>query len=363
MNNLETLEKRWKKNLQNPELKPGILSLDIGGTKISYALIPINAQGNMLNKFVFSNKKTTHKGKENLIKIVLNIINEALQKAEKQGYSLLPVITAGSPGRYIGQNHEIIAKGSAANLANFLGEFDNCNLGAMFQEHLPQWCTIIVKNDAIAQFSAGLTTMLENPTFKQLFSKQKVAYIGPGTGLGGGFAEVDEHGYITFFTDGHIYDCLIPNQNGQFAGAEDLFSGRAFEELTKRSAKEVNSDPELIRLFTHEIELMGTYLAELIEAIYIGSIKKKNPEDDWPKEDINGVKKIKYYLIGGSLGTIGRMGEIIRQTAQKELEKRHLFDIKIFPIEEAQDAALFGAAHFVFADVICKMMQDFREVK
>lgn len=354
------LEKYWEQNLKNPSLKPGMLSLDIGGTKIAYAIIPINTEGELLNEFLISAKKPTHKGKENLIKTVIAIVTEALHEAEKKGYVLLPIITAGSPGRFIGEKHNIVAKDSAANLANFPGEFDNLNLSEMFKEHLPQWCEVIVKNDAIAQFSAGLSEMLKDQNLKTQFLGQKLAYIGPGTGLGGGFCKIDLNGSAEFFTDGHIYDCLIQDQNGNFEGAEDIFSGRAFEALTKRSAKEVNSDPELIRLFYNEIELMGIYLAELIETIYLGTIKKKNPENDWPPEDIEGVKETKIYLLGGSLGTIGRMGEIIRQTAQKELEKKHLFDIKILPIPEAHDAALFGAAHFVFAETLCKAMESFR---
>ncbi len=355
------LDEQWKKDLKNSKLKPCILSLDVGGTKISYGVIPINSQGELLHEFIILDKKQTKRGLDNLINEIINIVKICLDEAEKHSFVLLPIITAGFPGRYIGEKGEIIAKGSAENLSAFKGEFDNINPSKLLKEHLPNWCDVIIKNDAIAQFSSGLHGMMQDEKIKKMFLNQKLAYIGPGTGLGGGFCEIDKDGYSHFYTDGHIYDVLIKDCNNKLARAEDILSGRAFMEVTNRSAKEVNSDPELIRLFHQEIVNMGIYLAELIECIYYGNIKKRDPENDWPKADITKVKGTKYYLIGGSLGTIGRMGEIIRQTAQDELEKKHLFDIKLFPIEEAQDAALFGAAKFVYSDYLCKTLNEFRK--
>jgi hypothetical protein len=283
---------------------------------------------------------------------VVQLVQQAIQKANQQGYRVLPIITAGAPGRFIGPDNQIIATGSAANMEKTKGEFDQLNLAASLQKVLPDFCQVIIKNDAIAQFSAGLSSLMQDADFRSKFLGQKLAYIGPGTGLGGGFCEVDQQGAAQYYTDGHIYDLQICDAANTSQKAEDLFSGRAFTTITGKTPKEVNTNPQLLAQFEPQIKLMGLYMARIIQKIYQGDIKKAVPEDAWPAEDCQKVAGTTIYLIGGSLGTKGEMGKIIRQTAIAELSKMNISGIEIIPIPEAENAAIIGAAQFVSATQI-----------
>src|SRR6185295_6649283 len=109
---------------------------------------------------------------------------------------------------------------------------------------------------------------------------KKVAYIGPGTGLGGGFAFVDGNGRIEFKTDGHIYDVVLsdaPEFSVHYAGrrltiplntrrAEDLYSGRAVGELMAAIEKAAG-DPVFRRWLRPGDELGGQLLSDLYDRI------------------------------------------------------------------------------------------------
>lgn len=345
----------WRDILAKPHLNPCILALDIGGTKISYATFAVDQNGELQSLPIFAKEIPTQKGVSHLLKSISEIVSDALDASLKAGYKILPILTAGSPGRFVGMNQAFLAKGSAANMELVPGEWDGLNLSEKIRSVLPEFCEVIVKNDAIAQFSAGLGQLL--PLDPARFLQQKMAYIGPGTGLGGGFCKIDAQGIPVYFTDGHIYDILIENEKGIRIKAEDLFSGRAFKTKTGYCAKDVNTDPCLLERFKPEIELLGLYMARLIEAIYQGHIEKVVSDDNWPKEDIEFVKGISIYLIGGSLGTKGEMGHLIRKTALDTLQTMGLGFVKIIPIAESHYAGVLGAAHFILFEKLNALLK------
>jgi predicted NBD/HSP70 family sugar kinase len=315
------------------------LAIDIGGTKIAYALIEHKVNN---PNFIFSYKIDTPKGIPNLANCFSEIFQKTLAKAKKLSYEVSSIIAIGSPGHFIGSEKNIIAPGSAHNLEAFPGEFDNLNLALLLKKILPKNFDIVINNDAIAQLVGGTDFILANEYILILGSK--IGYIGVGTGLGGGFAKVSKTGEISIRTDGHISDIKIKDNTGQAKRAEDLLSGKAFFELTSKTLKEINSSSALLNKYRLVLKEMGLTLAKIAIKIYQGEISKIKPENNWLKKDIAFVKGIKIFFIGGSATTKGRSSKIIIATAEQYLLDKGFSDIKLIRIKNIRKAALWGAA-------------------
>lgn len=330
--------------------QPAVFAVDVGGTKISYGLFPLTAEGAIQAGAIYQQQIDTTRGRGAIALALQNCFKDAILQASAKGFHVLPVISAGTPGRFIGPNQDIIAPKSAANLEAEPGEFDDLSLADFLSQSFPEYVSVKVKNDALSQMSAGLSNLLQQKDVRPLLLNQKVAYIGPGTGLGGGFCTVDAQGNAEYFSDGHIIDNPIKDRHGKIQGAEDVFSGRAFGELTGKTAKAVNSDPELFAAHLEDVKLMGQYLGQIIQGIHQGDLEKVNPDARWPQADIDKATGTQVFLIGGSMGTRGEMGRLIQKTAQEALSRAGIGNIKIIPIPDAQDAALFGTAEFLTHD-------------
>lgn len=332
---------------KNKNLQSAVFAVDIGGTKISYGLFPVSGDGQIQPEPFYRHKVDTIRGRVQIAQALQACFKDAIAQATAQGYHVLPAISAGSPGRFVGAQQNVIAPKSAANLEVEAGEFDNLALNEFLSEFFPDYINIKVKNDALSQMSAGLSQLMACETSRASLLGQKVAYIGPGTGLGGGFCTVDDAGRVEFFSDGHIIDNPIEDKNGDIRGAEDVFSGRAFEALTGMTAKAVNSDQETFERHRDDVKLMGCYLAKIIQGIHQGRLEKVDPDARWPQADIEKATGTKVFLVGGSMGTQGQMGALIQATAREQLQDEGLGDIRVIPITDAQDAALLGTAEFM----------------
>ena len=62
--------------------------------------------------------------------------------------------------------------------------------------------------------------------------------------------------------------------------------------------------------------------------------------------DIEKAKKTSIFLFGGSLGSKGRLSELLRETAQADIEEHHP-DMILLPIPDSDLAALIGAASLI----------------
>ncbi len=345
-----TLTEQWSGLCANSEANSVILAFDLGGTKLGYGLFAVT--GNAANRSLsdaplYANAIATPRGKTAIKDTFIAAVSDAIGQCQKIGYRLLPHAAMGSPGRFIGENADIIAPGSCVNLGLFPAEFDGLNISEFLLEALPKSVQLTVKNDAIAQMAAGLYMLQQDPPIAAKLLSQKVCYVGPGTGLGGGFCQIDTKGSAHYFSDGHIYDILIADEDGRPAGAEDLFSGTAFKTRTGKTAFEVNSVPGLLAQYEPEIVLMGEFLAALIQKITMGDIQKKHPDANWPEADKRLASGTRTYVIGGSMGTKGKMGALIQKTALETLEKMGISEVQFFSIPDSQFAGLLGAANFL----------------
>jgi hypothetical protein len=91
-------------------------------------------------------------------------------------------------------------------------------------------------------------------------------------------------------------------------------------------------------------------LGKLIECVYTGNITKYLKDAQWPKRDNCKVKGTVDYLIGGSVGTKGTGGKIMREKALEYLGgKFPKTEFSLHPIVSGTAyAGAFGA--FMFAD-------------
>ncbi|MBM3309019.1 MAG: ROK family protein [Candidatus Altiarchaeales archaeon] len=219
--------------------------VDVGGTKEKALVVGVDREGNLLRDVVlYSEEAKTQKGVKSHYDGLAGLI-ERVQANAGSGVRVLPIVCVGSPGRFV---DGVIQPGSAGNLGTTKHEFDGINPAVELGNRLP--AKVFVGNDAVAQMGAALGILLASPETAAKVKGKKLAYIGPGTGLGGGFARVDSEGNITFMTDGHIYDILIPGyeHKNEFnfivdgkkikarlpveaLKAEDLLSGRAVRQI------------------------------------------------------------------------------------------------------------------------------------
>lgn len=309
----------YTKSMHNPE---AVLTIDIGGTKIAYALFrhPLNEAGT-ISPF-YSASRTTPKGKRPLVEAVDAILAESEKLAEKENARLHPVVSIGSPGMFVGENQSVIFPGTAHNLEAYPGEFDHCDLKQLIESHINGTYQVSLHNDALAQMAGGIFQICRDPSKKREFAGQKIAYIGPGTGLGGGFARLDSRAVPRFYSDGHVSDLVLDSQDesGKSVRAETVFCGKAFEDITGISAKEAGNSDRLLETHRPVLEKMGRYLGQIMEKIYQGDIRMYTPGHHWPEADVAMAKGTTIFLLGGSMSK-GPMGHILYQSAITYLGK------------------------------------------
>ena len=230
-----------------------VLAIDIGGTKTFSGCITD------AGKIVGRIKRPTQKGKSGLTNMVFDIVRYYLADDE---FGPITNVAIGVPGCLQGRTGTVIRKGTGRQLGVYSGEFDDCDIGFLLRECLPSNIPLVLLNDAVAQCLGGVQALkIENGS---------IGYIGPGTGLGGAF--VDLNGSLPEVkTDGHIYDIAIPCPiTGQLIQAEDILSGRGIVEQWGVQPVDLNT-PDGIILNTDIIESLGQGVVDLILALKSGS--------------------------------------------------------------------------------------------
>ena len=300
-----------------------LLCIDIGGTYIRWA----SYDGDTTDPIHHIEKSLTQRGVFPLKNQIRQIVRSSIETLEKDQTLDIAI---GTPGKLV---NGIIQTGSAENLGTKPGEWDLFSWNAELQS-ISQVEEITVINDAIAQMIGGYHQL--EPNHPEL-TNTKLAYIGPGTGLGGGFAHT-KNGGLTPYSDGHIYDMLIRNKK-----AEDLISGTSLFNQTQHTGKAINKTSHLQKKYRHIVQEMGHYLATLIHQIHNGKIPKEKPENQWTETDIKQAKGTTHFLIGGSIGTQGWLGDTLLKTARGTLKnKTYPPSLSLYPIPHPDKAAIIG---------------------
>ncbi len=301
------------------------LAIDIGGTKIGAGLVNSNYQ--ILKHTTFP----SHRG----IDALITTFQSAIQWASHSGFSAVAIAT---PGKLIGPSRGIIAPKTARNMESFPGEFDGLDLKKRLRPHMDGTREPFLINDALAQLAGGILDFgLSMPSV--------VGYIGPGTGLGGGCAQIQSDSRLKFLTDGHFFDIMLPRDPkdiwspaGSTVMSEDVISGRGFYDITGISVLECTQSSHLMTQHAPLIACFGRYLGQLIATIQSGSFAKKYPDTQWSTYDLATVAEITTWIIGGSLGTL------LVPYAEKWLAA-YAIRSQLLPIGDVHAAALRGVVY------------------
>ncbi len=303
------------------------LCMDIGGTKIAYGLF-------QQNTLVYNHEKKAEKGLTALSRVIKTIEEDCQAIAKKNHWILDSVVRIGAPGKLIGTEACVIEPGSAKNLGIYPEEFDNLNWKTWIQTSLDKPIDVAVFNDALCQCRGGIEQLKSLKMYEDFFRNKKLAYIGPGTGLGGALAVCDETGYPKFYSDGHIFDIMLDGKM-----AEDELSGRAFYEKTGHHASElVASDMPVL-------DEMGRTMASVMMRLYSGQVEKRNGQSQWSTSVLDTVKDTDLFLIGGSLGTAPDLSPPILSSCTHYLKQvfNDRMPFSLIKIPNPKKAALLGA--------------------
>ena len=301
------------------------LAIDIGGTKIGVGLVDPKYQ--IIKHTVFP----SHRG----IDALLDTFQSAIRWASDTGFSAVAIAT---PGKLIGPSRGIIAPKTAQNMEKFPGEFDGLNLKKRLRSFMDGTREPFLINDALAQLAGGILDFkISVPTV--------VGYLGPGTGLGGGCAQIQPNSRLKFLTDGHFFDVMLPRDSkdtwsppGATVMSEDVISGRRFYEITGVSVLDCTQSPDLMTQHAPVIAVFGRYLGQLIATIQSGSFNKKYPDTQWSTYDLATVAEINTWIIGGSLG------KLLVPIAEKWLTS-YAIRAQLHPIQDVNAAALRGVVY------------------
>lgn len=363
-----------------------VVGVDVGGTKIHAA--GMSLRGGPDPVVLFSRQIPTERAQPAIFFDRLgDFIRDVLIEGRAHGFILDPEMGVGMPGRYVsdGRGGRVIAPGTAPNLGLTPNDFDGVDPARELARRLPE-CSFSVHNDAVAQMRYALEILLRNEKTAGSVRGRRICYLGPGTGLGGAFADVGPTGQVSIHTDGHIFDIIIEPSSVTLSivargqgfeirrpgTAEELVSGKAIAAimtevdtaLSRRGQNPLFSpwgpagglllDRCLAGSVGGEVErdvalqiarFEGRMLGRVMEKIYRGQIAKGDPRAAWAEKEIQFVRGIATFVLGGSVPR-GKVGDVLRESAFSELAERVAgvgFSL-LSPPAESGNAGALGAA-------------------
>lgn len=363
-----------------------VIGVDVGGTKIH--AVGMEARAGDSHAVLFFRQEPTQRGLPSaFFDRLADVIRATVKEGLDRGVVLDPHIGIGMPGRYVFQapRGRVIAPGTAPNLGLAPHDFDGIDPSQELSRRMPGF-SFSVHNDAVAQMRFALELLLRQEKTAPLVRGKRVCYLGPGTGLGGGFAEVSPEGRVESRTDGHVFDMVVEPSGIVFsvdAGgrrwdlhrpgtAEELVSGKATaammtavdDALTRTTGKSFFSPygvpggwlldqllsgargGEAQRAAALQIaRFEGKMLGRIMGMIYRGDVPKAAPTAVWPEEDKQFVKGISTFILGGSVPR-GAVGDVFRSVAMAELAEQWpgVSFFLLSPPAESGHAGALGAA-------------------
>ena len=306
-----------------------VIAIDIGGTKTAIGIVCNEKKTVIGSKIV-----KTMIGKSEFPKFLQNCIKIGCKIGGEEGILSLSMVCIGIPGNFASGGEIILKNGSGSQIIKKNEIFDDWNLTKWITSEIDPNYDLFFINDAVSQAIGGI-----HQIWSDQLKNKRVLYIGPGTGLGGAIIDVGNNCYdLTQHTDGHIYDIMIPGDDGDEKMAEDLISGRAVYEKCDETAKNISQSDVLWRKHEPVINKMGDDLVKLIQTIRSGQFQKKIKENNWEKEEMTIATGIDVILMGGSIGTIDPIGGRLKRILIKNL------DLDILTIKDSVTAALVGTS-------------------
>ena len=303
------------------------IALDVGGTKTTLGFID-NTQKKVL-------KKITHPtvtGWASFPLFIGDLIKTALKIAKYEAYSLATTVYVALPGNFIMGSDINVKEGSARQLIHENEDFFELNITTWLMQAFPKNVSLFAINDAMAQAVGCVYT-----TWRDDYANRVMLYMGPGTGLGGAILKIgDDCEDVTFITDGHIYDVMVDIQGQQWM-AEDILSGRGIFERTGVVAKALNERDDYWNQNQGVINDCADCAVQIVMNIKQKTIQKKSRKNNWSPSDIELAANIEYVLLGGSIGTKGRLGQVLNQCLSTVMDGR------VIQTKDTDGNALIGA--------------------
>ena len=302
-----------------------IYSFDVGGTKIAYSI------GNEFETFK-KGELNSSKGLPALIKNVETVFTSTVIAGRER------VISIATPGKIEnGVMSSALLLEATDNHGNTQHEFTNLHLQKSISQVIPN-TKILHSNDAVAQFVGAVDILNKNGNL----NGKSVAYLGIGSGFGGGLGHINASGNLSRHSDGEVWDIRL-KLDGKDIPAYSILGGFPFKDTTGATPKEVNANAGLLSKHTPHIKKMGRALAAVAVAIYRGQVKKEDPRNDWSETQLKQIRGTSHFLIGGSIGTKGEISKIILEAARNEIHTAGLEGaIAFIQIPDAADSALRG---------------------
>ena len=358
------------------------IGVDIGGTKVKAGAVRGEADALDARLAASAQIDTPRLPPDPFYDQLAALIRGVQSQAEAAGATVCPVVAVAHPGRFLADG--TLARGTTPNLGTAPNQFDGIAPARELERRLG--VSVVAENDAVAQMRFGLALLVRDPAVRPRLTGQTVVYLGPGTGMGGGVAQVGADGQVTPVTDGHLFDLQVAGIGDGTLTAEELFTGpaiaQAVEEANRTLAVPVlparagqldlllqrcqtpfkaGKVSDTIRVAEQIADWQGEILAAIIQTVHEGRIRKARlerlpdgrvlrhvdePDRAWRAADQRLVRGTARYVLGGFVGTSRGLGGRIRQRALERLAARGRSGIEIFQIpRDAADAGLLGAVH------------------
>ena len=349
-----------------------ILGVDIGGTKIhagASRMAPERLPQLLLTRHI----PTPRTPPAPFYDAIAELIRALRAEAELAAGPEAPLVAVAHPGRFLPDG--TLARATTPNLGSAPGQFDGVAPARELERRLG-W-PVIAENDAIAQMRYGLALLLGDPVVRPRLLGETIVYLGPGTGMGGGVAQVSAQGKVIPVTDGHLFDLQVPGVGDGTLTAEELFTGPAIARAVARENAKLpvpilparggtldeillakDSQPEHRAAAERLADERGEILAAMIQAIRDGRIVKARLEPKpaggvrryvdeadraWSAADRALVRGARRVILGGFIGCSRGLGARIRAQALAALRARGIDDIEIVQIpSDSADAGLLG---------------------
>ena len=220
---------------------------------------------------------------------IAQLVIRVRQSAQATYATTLPLVGVAHPGRFLPDGS--LARGTTPNLGTAPGQFDGLKPAHELEQRLH--IRVVAENDAVSQMRFGLELLLRDPATRSRLLGETVVYLGPGTGMGGGVAQVSPEGTVMPVTDGHFFDLQVAGYSDGTLTAEELFTGPAIARLVREANQQLAKpiEParaggldELLKSPTSSAEHRaialriaaqeGDILARIVALIHAGQITK-----------------------------------------------------------------------------------------
>ena len=303
------------------------LALDVGGTKTTIGLVDTTCKRILKRETV-----PTTVGLIEFPQFIGSLVKSWVKIARDERIGVDPIVGVALPGNFEMGGRVMLKKGSAEQLIQKNETFYDLDITEWLTQDFPDDFSIFAVNDGIAQAVGGVYS-----TWCDDYANQVMLYMGPGTGLGGAIVEIgDDREDVRLVTDGHIFDVMVSIQ-GQECMAEDVLSGRGIFNRTGKVAKILNERDDYWNQHQAAIDDCVECAVQIVMNIKQKTIRKKFKENDWPQADIEFASTIEYVLLGGSIGTKGRLGQALYDRLSSE------FDGLVVQPTDTDGNALIGA--------------------